>query len=172
MAQVSSTKTVLALGKLIVDRVFPAAPTNDNTEHDLTVIDGTYSYISDDFKHQGYVVKKGILFGVWMIPLYDNESPRKQVGYISWMISAIPEDLNNYGNEKISCHDHLTISIGTDDKAHTCHGSALNTQTGGYYDEGKEFKFSLSGGPGEDAIVTITNVGNDKREVVVKRVGH
>ena len=139
---------------------------SDETLH----IDGTYSYTSADFGSQDYVDVNGILHGVFIIPLFDNSVERKQIGHLSWDILAETEDVTNYGSVDVPCHDHLILTLGMDDSAYTCHGSALSVSTGGYYDEGKTYEFCLYGCNGEKTKVVITNVGEGKREVVVERI--
>ena len=133
---------------------------------------GTYSYNSSDFGSQDYVDVKGILHGVFIIPLFDNAEERNQIGYISWDILAETEDVNNYGNVSVSCHDHLIVSFGTNNDAYTCHGSALSISTGGYYDEGKDYEFCVYGSNNKEMKIVITNIGGGNRKVIVQKVTH
>ena len=71
---------------------------------------------------------------------------------------------------KLSVQESITISFGNNNNATTYHGSALNVATGGYYDEGTPYKFNVSDGKGNNAVVTITNVGNGVRNMVFERV--
>jgi|SaaInlStandDraft_5_1057022.scaffolds.fasta_scaffold13721_3 hypothetical protein len=168
MAQASSTKTVLALGKLIVDRVFPSPAADEQAD-----IDGTYTYLSTDFKGQDYVSGKDILEGNFMIPLFDNQTPRKQVGWISWDGLAFPDDLNNYKTVPVSVQEHMTITFGLDNDASTYNGSAISVSNGGFYNLNEGYNFKVNdGNDNYYANITITKVDAKKREVVVKSVKH
>lgn len=167
MAQASSAKTVLSLGQLIVDRVFPSPAADEHAD-----IDGTYTYLSTDFKGQDYVSGKDILEGNFMIPLYDNQAlhSRKQVGWISWDGLAFPDDLNNYSDVPVSVQEHLKITFGLDNDASTYNGSEISVSTGGYYDLEVEYKFKVHDSNDNYANIIIKKVNATKREVVVKSV--
>ena len=167
MAQASSAKTVLALGKLIVDRVFPSPAADEHAD-----IDGTYTYLSTDFKGQDYVLGTDILEGNFMIPLFDNQTPRKQVGWISWDGLAFPDDLNNYKTVPVSVQEHMTITFGLDNDASTYNGSAISVSNGGFYNLNEEYKFCLSDNHGNYLDIIIKKTDSKKREVVVKSVVH
>jgi hypothetical protein len=91
----------------------------------------------------------------------NNESS----GWVSWQDLAYPTN-----ESKLSVQESITISFGNNNNATTYHGSALNVATGGYYDEGTPYKFNVSDGKGNNAVVTITNVGNGVRNMVFERV--
>jgi hypothetical protein len=153
---------------MIIDHLFPPAPESEpETKHDHHwIIDGLYTYRSSDFNGQDYKLGTGILTGDFCVPL--KNSSGMPVGMISWGCIAQPKTAD-YKSEHLHVLENMTISIGLDNNTHTCHGSNLSVSSGGFYEEGTIYKFCVSGCPGEDAIVTIRNVGNEVREVAVER---
>ena len=150
----------LTLGKYAVDRLIPVSkPEND-------VNDTTFSYTSADFKGQDYVTGKDILEGSFMIPLYDNETPRTQVGWISWKCLGLPDDLTNYTNVSVPVQEHLRVTLlNNSNEPATYDGCALSESIGGYYNVGKTYKFKLSDNNGTNVTVGIRNIGDGKRVV-------
>lgn len=153
---------------------------DDHADDDHADIDGTYFYNLRDFSSdipshnnkpdQDYVRQNGnLVVGDFKAPLTDSNAIRR--GWISWQCLSYTES-SDHTKEHLSVHENLTLTIGTKTGDHTCHGSAINVIPGGYYDEGKVYKFCVSGCPGEDANVAITNVGNGVRKVVVNRVAN
>ena len=155
MAQASSTKTVLTLGQSIIDRVFPSpASAPEHSE-----IDGTYTYTSGDFKGQDYVITEDIITGEFAVPTKDVNNTR--AGHFTWQSVATVTD-----SEVLEVHESLTATINGE----TFTGAALSVAKGGFYEEGKPYKFCLIGCGGKEMHVVITNVGAGLREAVVKSV--
>jgi len=126
-------------------------------------VSDTYQYTSKDFKGQDYVTTDNIISGEFMVPLMNSNN--EPSGWLSWQDLAYPTN-----ESKLSVQESITISFGNNNNATTYHGSALNVATGGYYDEGTPYKFHVSDGKGNNAVVTITNVGNGLRNMVFERV--
>ena len=123
---------------------------------------GTYQYTSKDFKGQDYVSNENIISGEFMVPLMNSNN--ESSGWVSWQDLAYPTS-----ESKWPVQESVTISFGNKNNANTYHGSALSVATGGFYDEGTPYKFSVSNGKGDKAVITITNVGNGVRSMVVSR---
>ena len=125
-------------------------------------ITGTYHYTSKDFKGQDYVSNENIISGEFIVPIMNSNHESK--GWLSWQNLAYPT-----GEPNMSVQESVTISFGNKNNDNTYHGSALSVAKGGYYDEGTPYKFSVSNGKGDKAVITITNVGNGVRSMVVSR---
>lgn len=142
-----------SLGKYAIDRLIPAPAPEDSK------FDGIYTYTSEDFKGQNYVITIDIITGEFAVPHRDaNNQP---AGLMTWQSVAAVTD-----SEVLEVHESLTATI----KGETFTGTALSVANGGFYEEGKPYKFCLTGCGGKELDVVITNVGNGKREAVVKSV--
>ena len=148
----------------VVGRMVDSKSVSVNLEEgSSSSIYGKYQYTSKDFKGQDYVTTDNIISGEFMVPLMNSNN--ESSGWLSWQDLAYPTN-----ESKLSVQESITISFGNNNNATTYHGSALNVATGGYYDEGTPYKFNVSDGKGNNAVVTITNVGNGVRNMVVSRV--
>ena len=156
MAQQTSAKTVLALGKLIVDRVFPSPAADEHAD-----IDGTYTYLGTDFKGQDFAKTVDIIIGEFAVPHRDENNIIS--GIFTWQsVGVVPE------GDVIEVHETSTATI----KGKTFTGAELSVAKGGFYEEGKPYKFCLQGDHGNYIDITITNVGAGLREAVVESVKH
>ena len=172
MAQASSAKTVLSLGQLIVDRVFPSPAADEHAD-----IDGTYTYKVPDMVG-GYIPYAGnvpdlgtLLSGAYMCNFSSTKDDKKKVGFVSWtgltILNALPSDIPN---TILTGQENITISFGLENNSQTYHGSSLNKSLGGVYEKGKEYIYCVSGCNGEEAIVTIKADDENTRTIVFKSV--
>lgn len=143
------------LGKYAIDRLIPASA----PEH--SEIDGTYTYTSGDFKGQDYVITEDIIIGEFAVPHKGKNN--KPTGYFTWQSVATVTD-----SEVLEVHESLTATFNGE----TFTGAALSVAKGGFYEEGKPYKFCLHGDHGNYIDITITNVGGGLREAVVNSVAH
>lgn len=173
MAQASSAKTVLSLGQLIVDRVFPSPAADEHAD-----IDGTYTYKVSDLVG-GYIPYAGngnppelgtLLSGAYMCN-FSSKKDNKKVGFVSWtgltILNALPSEIPN---TILTGQENITISFGLENNSQTYHGSSLNKSLGGVYEEEKEYIYCVSGCNGEEAIVTIKADNENTRTIVFKSV--
>ena len=171
MAQASSAKTVLSLGQLIVDRVFPSPAADEQAD-----IDGTYTYKVSDMVG-GYIPYGNnpelgtLLSGAYMCRFSSTKDDKKKVGFVSWtgltILNALPSEIPN---TILTGQENITISFGLENNSQTYHGSSLNKSTGGVYEKGKEYIYCVSGCNGEEAIVTIKADNEITRTIVFKSV--
>ena len=145
----------ISLGKHAFDCLIPASAP-EPADIDIIV-----TYTSDDFKKQDYVKTDDIIIGEFAVPHRDvNNNP---TGYFTWQSVATVTD-----SEVIEVHESLTATI----HGETFTGAALSVAKGGFYEEGKPYKFCLIGCGGKELHVVITNVGEGLRQAVAKSVVH
>jgi hypothetical protein len=166
MAQQSSANTSSTLGKMIIDRVFPSPAADEQAD-----IDGTYNYNFSDLHGQDHIrtLRSNLVVGDFMTPFKDSNDITR--GWLSWRCLSYAET-NDHKKENLTVNTILTLTIGTKTDNHTYYGAKINIEPSGYYGKDIEYKFCVSDCKGDKATVSITNVDNEKRVVVVNRDTH